>query len=236
MKFYRTLQPFKVITFDLDDTLYDNTEVIRAAEQHCVDFLRNAAGIEELDLAYWRSWKTQIEQRDPVFCEDVTAWRRATIQTMLRFHGKSAVEIDRICQDAIISFLEWRHKINVPQQSIEVLNRLQKQYKLAALTNGNVTPERIGLSQFDLTLCGGQNGRAKPHQDLFHQAAAYFNVRPQEILHIGDNLITDVRGAVQAGCQAVWINLSGEKINAFPEATILPHVEITDLVQLIEVV
>ena len=32
MRFYRGLQPFKVMSFDLDDTLYDNSDVIRLAE------------------------------------------------------------------------------------------------------------------------------------------------------------------------------------------------------------
>ena len=31
MRFYRGLQPFKVMSFDLDDTLYDNSDVIRLA-------------------------------------------------------------------------------------------------------------------------------------------------------------------------------------------------------------
>lgn len=34
MKFYRTLRPFKLISFDLDDTLYDNSDVIRLAEEN----------------------------------------------------------------------------------------------------------------------------------------------------------------------------------------------------------
>ena len=33
MRFYRGLQPFKVMSFDLDDTLYDNNDVIRLAEE-----------------------------------------------------------------------------------------------------------------------------------------------------------------------------------------------------------
>ncbi len=33
MRFYRGLHPFKVISFDLDDTLYDNSDVIRLAEE-----------------------------------------------------------------------------------------------------------------------------------------------------------------------------------------------------------
>ncbi len=37
MKFYRTLRPFKLISFDLDDTLYDNSDVIRLAEENFIE-------------------------------------------------------------------------------------------------------------------------------------------------------------------------------------------------------
>lgn len=39
MKFYRTLRPFKLISFDLDDTLYDNSDVIRLAEENFIEKL-----------------------------------------------------------------------------------------------------------------------------------------------------------------------------------------------------
>ena len=45
MKFYRTLQPFRAISFDLDDTLYDNREVIRQAELHFIDYVKTRSEI-----------------------------------------------------------------------------------------------------------------------------------------------------------------------------------------------
>ena len=41
MRFYRGLQPFKVMSFDLDDTLYDNSHVIRLAEERFLRFGRH---------------------------------------------------------------------------------------------------------------------------------------------------------------------------------------------------
>ncbi|TCP90155.1 putative hydrolase of the HAD superfamily [Cricetibacter osteomyelitidis] len=235
MKFYRTLQPFKVISFDLDDTLYDNHEVIRLAESNFVEKLKSCTHIAELDSDYWRNWKLKIERQNPLLCEDVTEWRFETLQQLLAFHGKSAMEIAEISQHTMDEFLHWRHQIDLPQQSVEVLNQLKRRFQLAALTNGNVEPMRIGLVQFDLYLRGGKQGRAKPHQDLFHQTAEYFNISPQEILHIGDDLTTDVKGAINAGCQSVWLNLSGNSLVQFREARMLPTVEIGDLAELLAI-
>lgn len=233
MKFYRTLQPFKLISFDLDDTLYDNHEVIHLAEQQCVDFLSKAA-LLSLNLQDWQQWKQRIFKQDPIFCENVTVWRERTLREMLRFYGKSAVEIERISTATMQHFMDYRHRIDVPSQSIEILNQLKTRYPLVAITNGNVNPNNIGLNQFDAVFCGGVQGRAKPHSDLFQQTAKQFNVALHEILHVGDNLITDVKGSIEAGCQAVWLNLSEKRFDQFEERTVLPTVEINDLVDLLK--
>lgn len=233
MKFYRTFTPFKVISFDLDDTLYDNFAVILQTEAKFVESLREVSQIAAIDSRYWRSWKNRIEQKKPLLCEDVTQWRIEAMTALLHFHGKSAVETEQIIAQSMAVFMQWRHKISVPPQSTEVLDRLKKRYKLAALSNGNVDPRRIGFQQFDLILRGGAQGRAKPHRDLFHRTAAHYAVRPDEILHVGDNLTTDVQGAINAGCQAVWINLSARHLAQFSEARVLPTAEIGDLTELL---
>lgn len=226
------LKNIKVISFDLDDTLYDNHEVIRLAEKQCVDFLSQAAELQ-LSVQDWQQWKQDIFKRDPIFCENVTAWREKTIRELLKFYGKSAVEIERISAATMQHFIDYRHRIDIPPQSIEILNQLKQQFSLSVITNGNVTPSKIGFDQFELVLCGGVQGRAKPHKDLFAQTAAHFNVELSEILHVGDNLITDVHGAIQAGCQAVWLNLSEKRFDQFEERTVLPTVEINDLKEIL---
>ncbi|MDO4429725.1 MAG: HAD-IA family hydrolase [Lonepinella koalarum] len=227
------LKNIKVISFDLDDTLYDNSEVIRLAEQECVGFLAKSAQLTNFNLEQWHQWKKRIFQQDPIFCENVTAWREQTIRELLTTEGKSAVEIEQISAATMQHFIDYRHRIDVPPQSIEILNQLKQQFSLSVITNGNVTPSKIGFNQFELVLCGGVQGRAKPHKDLFAQTAAHFNVELSEILHVGDNLITDVHGAIQAGCQAVWLNLSEQSFEDFEEKGELPTVEINDLVDLL---
>ena len=47
MRFYRGLQPFKVMSFDLDDTLYDNSDVIRLAEERFLQCVQEHAQLVE---------------------------------------------------------------------------------------------------------------------------------------------------------------------------------------------
>ena len=53
MKFYRTLMPFQVISFDLDDTLYDNSHVITTAEQKFVTFVQQHCHMADFSLEMW---------------------------------------------------------------------------------------------------------------------------------------------------------------------------------------
>ncbi|TCP11978.1 putative hydrolase of the HAD superfamily [Bisgaardia hudsonensis] len=235
IKYHRTLQPFKVISFDLDDTLYDNTQTIQLAVQHFLEHLKDLSKIPELTYEYWGMWKMKVQEEYPLLAEDVIAWRIKTIEELLKHHHKSAVEIKHISEQTMKTFIKWRHKIDVPEESIYVLEQLAKKYPLVALTNGNVEPTKIGLNQFQFVWRGGKQGRAKPHPDLFQQTTAYFKIQPQEILHIGDNLISDIQGAIQANCQAVWLNVS-EKSHQFTEKDTLPTVEIDKLPLLLELV
>ncbi|PVX41420.1 putative hydrolase of the HAD superfamily [Pasteurella langaaensis DSM 22999] len=231
MKFYRTLTPFKLMSFDLDDTLYDNSQVIQDAEDQFIRHFVEITGIS-LSREEWQNWCMKISAQNPILCEDVTRRRQEAVHQFLQNHHKSAVEIEQIWQQLLAHFLDWRHKIAISAETREILTALKRRYPLVAITNGNVDPKRIGL-HFDLTLTGGVQGRAKPHADLFQQTAAKFHLKPQEILHVGDNLVTDVQGAIQAGCQAAWLNLSNKTLAQCPEATLLPTLEIHQLKQLL---
>ena len=232
MKFYRPLQPIKLISFDLDDTLYDNSEVIRLAEQKFLESVIEASQIS-LSQQQWQQHKQHTFEQDPIYCEDVVAWRSKTLIDLLQQQGKTAAQSQQICQIAMAEFVKWRHKINIPEQSIDVLNQLKTRFPLVAITNGNVDPLSIGLNQFSLVLRGGEQGRAKPHADLFQQTAEYFQLNPQQILHVGDHLVTDVQGAIQANCQAAWLNLSQQNIRHTEQAKLLPTLEIKDLTELL---
>ncbi|GAA3742344.1 HAD family hydrolase [Plantactinospora mayteni] len=52
-------------------------------------------------------------------------------------------------------------------------------------------------------------GVAKPHPSYFRAVADEVHADPTEILHLGDDWRTDVRGATEAGWQAVWFNPAG---------------------------
>ncbi len=67
---------------------------------------------------------------------------------------------------------------------------------------------------------------------MYHLAAERLGIAPQHILHVGDDLTTDVAGALRAGLQACWINLRDGNLMKIDDARLLPHVEIHQLASL----
>lgn len=60
---------------------------------------------------------------------------------------------------------------------------------------------------FAATIYSMDIGHAKPRPEIFAATVKALGVRPDEILHIGDNERTDVRGALAAGFRAIRLDV-----------------------------
>lgn len=63
---------------------------------------------------------------------------------------------------------------------------------------------------FDDTLFSGDLGVAKPRHEVFATVAARAHLPPDRVVHVGDSVTTDIRGAQRAGCRAVLVNHAGK--------------------------
>jgi len=80
--------------------------------------------------------------------------------------------------------------------------------------------EDAGLRwHFDAIVVSDTAGWRKPRPEIFEAALAAVGVRPDEALHVGDNLKADVAGAAAAGLQTAWIT----RRVADPEAALSEH-------------
>lgn len=235
MIFYKTLRPFKAISFDLDDTLYDNLPVIKKAEKTFLDYLITTyPELVGLDERRWSLYKTLIIKENPELKDDVTAWRKAAILRVMIVHGIAPVNAIAWSEVALQKFIAMRSDIDVPKESITLLQKLAKHYPVVAITNGNADVEKMGLQhQFQFVLKAGNGFKSKPDIALFKQAADQLDIEVNELLHVGDHLYSDVFGAQQHNAQAVWFNPKGSPLTA---AKLLPTIEIADLQDLLKLV
>ncbi|MGV3345474.1 5-amino-6-(5-phospho-D-ribitylamino)uracil phosphatase YigB [Enterobacteriaceae bacterium LUAb1] len=234
MKFYRPLREIQALTFDLDDTLYDNREVIRKTISETHAFLQHYhPALKTFSEEDYQQLRHDLARQHPEIQHDVTEWRRLTVACAMRNAGLSDTEAEQGSHDVMAFFASWRSKISVSQENHAVLSTLARRWPLAVITNGNAQPQQFGIAHyFQFILRAGPDGRAKPYEDMFQLAAQRLGIQPDTILHVGDDLTTDVAGALRSGMQSCWMRLYQENLAPARGSGPLPHIEITQLASL----
>jgi putative hydrolase of the HAD superfamily len=115
---------------------------------------------------------------------------------------------------------------------LDVLDALVGRYTLGLLSNGNTDPAACGLAGvFDAVIFADDVHVAKPDPVIFRLACERLGCRPAELLHVGDSLESDVRGAHNVGATAAWLNRDRQ-----PNLTIIvPDYEIHTLTDLLPI-
>ncbi len=97
----------------------------------------------------------------------------------------------------------------------QTLEELSSNYKIGLISNTGITPgsfikkvfkEYNILNFFQILVFSDEIGFYKPCSILFKTVIKKFNCKPSNIIHIGDILETDVKGAKQCDMKAIWIN------------------------------
>lgn len=218
--------PIRLISFDLDDTLWDVRPALQAAEAAQWQYLERRYPTLALRLISSEEMgviRQQLLNEQPILAHRISQFRSAFIGRLLQSKGVGRVEADDAAEKAFAAFYTERHKVTVYEDAPDVLEKLARSFLLAALTNGNadVMQTQIGY-RFDYAWRAEQFGVSKPDPEFFKQAFRVAGVTPEEVIHVGDCHKNDVSGAVDAGARAVWYNPAGE-----PSA--IAHAVITDL-------
>ncbi len=225
MIFYRRLNAIKAISFDLDDTLYDNHPLIIAAEKKLQTYLLdNHPETEYLDVMGWRTIKMAHLKHQPKLASDMGELRRRTLQTGLQSIGLSGPPLEVAVQQAFDYFYFARSDFSVEKPVCELLGKLAEKLPLVAITNGNVNLQQIGISEyFTQVFKANINQPMKPARMMFDKTVESLKVPASNILHVGDNLEKDVMGAINAGFLSAWhacnrkMSLNHEKISVLPD-------------------
>ena len=196
----------RVISLDLDDTLWPVAPVIAAAEATLLSWLREhyPRAVLGYDVDSMRNLRTGIAERFPQKGHDLTFLRRQALAEMFAAAGYRE---GPAADDAFEIFLSERKRVQFYADVLPALTRLRAKYRLFALSNGNADLERCGIADlFEGHVTASAAGAAKPDARIFAHLLRTAGVSPIEVLHVGDDPLADVVGATQAGLQAVWLN------------------------------
>jgi len=196
---------YKLICFDLDDTLWPCMPTIQHAENTLYNWLlENKPNIpQRYSAEQLREKRKQLIQARPELMHDLSAARREHLKALAIELGDDNFEW---IETAFAVFYEARQQVNLFDDVIPVLSVLKSHYTLVALTNGNAHINETGLADyFDFQISAADVQAAKPDPAMFLKAMQQAQVSPEQTLHVGDHPLHDIVGARNAGVDAVWI-------------------------------
>jgi putative hydrolase of the HAD superfamily len=204
------LSKIRAISLDLDDTLWPIWPVIERAEKALLDWLSEHA---PMTAALFASPSALREIREymhsvtlknkPEIAHDLSAIRKESIRLALYRAGDDPM----LAEPAFDAFFAARNQVEFYEDAMPAVIELAKRYPLVSLSNGNAQLDLVGLAPYFAGAVSAKSfGTAKPDVRIFHEAARVAGVKPEEVLHIGDDAALDVVGALNAGMQAVWLN------------------------------
>ena len=205
--------PIEVITFDLDNTLWDvDPALLRAEDAQREWLLQHRPGaIENYDHDALWEFKKSVWKRHPHLLHHVSQMRVQMLYELQIAAGYDEETSRRGAEDAFAAFLEERHRVVLYEEALGVLRSLARHYTLGALTNGNADIYKTDAGEyFDFAFLAEDVGASKPAPDMFHAALEQAGVGPERIVHVGDNPDHDILGAKAVGMRTVWMNSQGE--------------------------
>ena len=204
----------RLVTFDLDNTLWSVDDVIVRAEKKMNAWLaaRQHKRVSREDgAAFYR----RVVEEDPTIIHDISELRERALRAELQHCGFGADRAAELAAGAFAEFLEWRHRVTLFPHALDVLGALRQRYTLAALTNGNADYRRLGLDRFfAFGYCAADVRANKPDTAMFERALAHAQVTGAEAVHVGDHPEHDIDAARKAGMATIWVNLPTNASNA----------------------
>ncbi len=222
------LTKIRAISLDLDDTLWPIWPTIARAERVLLEWLQARAPTTAALFSSpeaLRDIRNQLQDVRPDLHSDLSALRRESIRVALHRAGDDSLLAD----EAFEVFFAERQKVELFDDVLPALDALAARFPLVALTNGNADIQRVGLgAYFTASITAREFGVAKPDPRIFAAAAGAADVLPEQVLHVGDDALLDVLGALNAGMQAVWVN----RTDQLWMQELQPHAEVTSLAEL----
>jgi len=195
----------KVLSFDLDDTLWPCSPTILRAEDLLYQWLAIHVPVitESYDIYQLRDKRRLLFSGYPELGYDLTKLRLKSFELL----AEEFELPDNWIKPAFDIFYEARQQVTLFDDVRPVLDELAKEFQLVSLTNGNADTVKTGVDHwFDFSLNSASVGKLKSEPDIYRQVQNMTNIHARQMVHVGDDPVNDVSGAKLAGITAIWLN------------------------------
>jgi len=200
-------EALKAIFFDAVGTLFYLTKTVGDHYALVGSEVGLTLDARHLDRAFYKAWnqmprRTAIDGPRP---NDDKGWWRELVNLVLDQVAPSLSEFDRdnFFEIAYEHFAEagvWE----LYPEVVDVLEKLQPRFQLAVISNFDARLrfilEHLGISKFFAYLfISSEIGADKPDPEIYQRALRIMNLKPSEVLHVGDDPERDWKAASEAG-------------------------------------
>lgn len=190
---------FRYIFFDADDTLWENERYFRAAEAKFIELLADYTTPEGVQDMLWRKQEDNI----PLFGYGSKTYMIGMTDAALELCGGTLPEHIYYGIKKIITDLAF-HELEIIDGVKETLEALQEHYELIVATKGDL-PEQMGKFRISGLAHYFHHCEVMENKDEknWMEVAAKHNLRPEEILMIGNSVKSDIAPVVSLGGWAI---------------------------------
>ncbi len=203
---------YKCIFFDLDHTLWD----YECNARDMLKDLHESFNLQEMGIcldefyAHFRVINLELWE---LYDRGLISNQIIRTQRFKRVLAKFSVDNEELNKRLSYEYLYGcPKKTQLVPHARETLEYLSQNYALTVVTNGFDEIQSIKLSSgnithyFDHVITSQKAGSKKPAREIFEYALAANGLAPHEVIMIGDNLATDIRGARNAAIDTVYYN------------------------------
>lgn len=228
------LAQVRVVTLDLDNTLWDVQRVIEAAERELHEYLSQhyPQMVEGLTLSAMTELRQHVAMTYPDKEHDFTFLRKQVLRDRAMHAQYGIDQAHEIAEEAFDVFYRMRNQIELFEDVLPALAWLRERYRLVSISNGNADLEAVGIAHyFDGSVWAREVGTLKPGALMFLRPLLNEQLDPAQCLHVGDDPVMDVAGARAVGYQTVWIDRFGA---SWPDAQQPADFQIKSLSELVD--
>ena len=158
---------------------------------------------------------------------------RISLQRVVQ-HFQADLDVDPLLE---IAFENWARPGIFPE-SREVLD--QCRVPICLVSNVDNAALRSALRhndlRFDYVVTSEDYRAYKPRREMFDKALSLLELSAGEVLHVGDSLSSDVRGAKAQGIRVLWVNRNRRPLPLGDEAPDYTSTDLTGLLDILSVV
>lgn len=225
------MNKYKILIFDLDDTLIDNLKNVKHAFKLMLKSKDKEYNEEnfikwyKIDKQFWQDWQDgkiilpeHLKNETGQKSEEFLDWLRAQ-RVLIYFNSKitldEAIRLNNIYMNALTE------KVIAIDGAYETLEYLyNKGYYIIIATNGPKVATRDKLLKINCInfvneiLSADMFGYMKPNKEFFEGIEKSLNnYNIEEYLIIGDSLKSDIGFAMKCNFDSCWFNKNNDKIN-----------------------